>query len=221
MAVKLLFCGVERTGKSTTTSKIKDGLVFSFDSKVYPFKTPSKDINEYHGMSWLEDTMNDTISAYEDRYGSLPKTIVMDTVTQLYNMIAKFSMDKFSGFDIHSNINKETLAFNSYIEDVLIANGVNVVIVAHTLYDSDTYRYIIPATGNFAKTGSWLSIVDNSSFVHIKNGSKFVIEHTNMKFPCRTTLEDIPDSQPIEEYDINEHIYKLSKVHTENEEFKF
>lgn len=155
-AVKLLICGVERTGKSTTTSKIKDGLVFSFDAKTYPFKVPHKNISSYYGMDNLIDTMNETVGQYQEKYGKLPATIVMDTVTQLYTKIAKFSMDKFNGFDIHSNNNKETLMFNEYIEDTLIANGVNVVIVAHALLDEATSRYIIPATGNFAKTGSWL-----------------------------------------------------------------
>jgi len=221
MAIKLLISGVERTGKSTTTSKVKDGLVFSFDSKKYPFKVPHKNINEYYGMDALIDTMNETIGQYQEKYGELPKTIVMDTVTQLYTKIAKYSMDKFNGFDIHSNINKETLMFNDYIENTLLANDVNVVVVAHALLDENTSRYIIPASGNFAKTGSWLSIVDNASFIQVKNGSKFVISHSNLKFPCRTTLEDIPVDQPISEYDINQHIALLSKQVSDNDEFSF
>ena len=39
-----------------------------------------------------------------------------------------------------------------------------------------------------------------------------------MKFPCRTTLEELPEFVPIEDYSLQEHIDKLvaSKVEAED-----
>ena len=220
MAVKFLLTGVERSGKTTITSKVKDGFIFSFDTKKYPFKVPHVNIPEFTGFDDLEDLINNKIVQYEEKMGKYPETIVFDTVTSLYTMITEWANNRFNGFDIHSAINKATLAFNSYIEKTLIANGINVVIIAHTILDIETKKYIVPASGAFAKSGSWLGAVDEASYVEIKS-NKFLIHHTNLKFPCRSTLEGIEESQHVEEYDINEHIKALRDKHNHNEEFDF
>jgi len=41
-----------------------------------------------------------------------------------------------------------------------------------------------------------------------------------MKFPCRTTLSDLEDSLDSEQYDINEHIAKLTASKVEAQEFQ-
>ena len=40
-----------------------------------------------------------------------------------------------------------------------------------------------------------------------------------MKFPCRTTLEGIEDSVDNDNYDVNEHIAKLTASKVEAQEF--
>ncbi len=130
----------------------------------------------------------------------------------------KFNDSKYNGFDIHKNNNADTLGFNDYIEDVLIENGMSVVIVAHTTFDEGSGRHIIPATGAFAKAGSWLSVVNDALYVE-KKANKRVIHHTAMKFPCRSTLTDIPESVDMENYDINEHLNNLMEAKVEASEF--
>jgi len=219
MSVKLLISGVERSGKSTLTSQIVDALVISFDTKAYPFSVPHVNVEKYQGLGQLLQLINEKVGLYKEKYDRFPNTIVLDTVTALYTMINHYASDRFSGYDIHSTINKDTLGFNDYIENTLIKNGVNVVIVAHTIYDADTSRYIIPASGAFAKSGSWLGTVDNAVYVGIK-ANKFFAYHKDLKFSCRSTLgEEIPMSSPIEEYDINAHIALLLSKHNDNKEF--
>ena len=157
-AVKLLVSAFEASGKSTITSKINNALVINFDRKEYGFKVPHVNVPQFAGMDDLIDTLNTKVGAYQEKFGSLPETIVLDTVTQFYTAMTKYNGEKYTGFDIHSNNNQDTLSLNGYIEDILIANGVNVIIVAHTIYDSETSRHIIPASGQFAKAGSWLSV---------------------------------------------------------------
>ncbi len=218
--IKLLVCAYESSGKSTTTSGIEEALVLNFDRKEYGFKVPHINMAHYEGMSALKDKVMETAGKYQEKYSKLPKTIVLDTVTQWQNALQKYNLDKFVGFDVHSNNNRDTLAFNDFIEDDLIANGINVVIVAHTNYDADTNRHTIPSTGAFAKAGSFLSIVNDAIFIEKKAG-KLIVNHRSMKLPCRTTLEGYPDSEKIEDYDINKHINMLMESKVEAEEFRF
>jgi len=218
MAIKLLISGFENTGKSTLASKINNALVVNFDRKEYGFSVPHINITEYHGIDALIDTINEKLGVYKERFNKLPDTVVLDTVTQFYSTMQAFNDNAFKGFDIHKNNNRDTLSLNAYIEDVLIANGINVVIVAHTVFDADTARHIIPATGQFGKAGSWMSVVNEAIFIEKKTG-KFIIHQKSMKFPCRTTLEGIEDSVDNDNYDVNEHIAKLTASKVEAQEF--
>ena len=218
MAIKLLISGFENTGKSTTASKISDALVINFDRKEYGFPVPHMNVTAYTGIDNLIDTINEKLGVYQERMGKLPKTVVFDTVTQFYSTMQAFNDNNFKGFDIHKNNNRDTLNLNGYIEDVLIANNVNVVIVAHTTFDPDTARHIIPATGQFGKAGSWMSVVNEAIFIEKKSG-KFIIHQKSMKHPCRTTLPDIEDQLDSDKYDINDHINKLITSKVEAQEF--
>jgi len=218
MAIKLLISGFENTGKSTTASKIEDALVINFDRKTYGFPVPHVNITEYAGIDALIDTINEKLGAYQEKFGKLPKTVVFDTVTQFYSTMQAFNENQYKGFDIHKHNNRDTLNLNAYIEDVLIANNINVIIVAHTVWDEATARHLIPATGQFSKAGSWLSVVNDAVFVEKKSG-KFIIHQKSMKHPCRTTLPNIEDSIDADKYDINEHIKKLEESKLEATEF--
>lgn len=216
--VKFLVAAFEKSGKSTITSSLRNPLVINMDQKDYGFKVPHANIKEYTGMTNLLDTVTSKITSYEEKFGKLPETIVFDTVTQMYTAMQKFNTDTYKGFDIHTKNNQETMAFNQYIEQQLIPAGINVVIVAHTVYDEPTARHIIPATGAFAKAGSWTSVVNDSIFIEIKS-NKLVVHLKGLKFPARTTLEKVPDSVPMEEYSLQDHLDQLTAKTVEFEDF--
>ena len=218
MAIKLLVSGFENTGKSTVAAAITNAMVINFDRKEYGFAVPHMNVTKYEGIFNLIDTINEKLGVYQEKLGKLPDTIVLDTVTQFYSTMQHFNMEKYKGFDIHSANNKDTLELNAYIEDVLLANGVNVVIVAHTIFDADTARHIIPASGQFAKAGSWLSVVNDAVFIE-KKSNKRVIHQKSLKFPCRTTIEDIEAEVDADKYDINAHIATLTRQKLEATEF--
>lgn len=50
-----------------------------------------------------------------------------------------------------------------------------------------------------------LSIVDHAVFIEIK-GKKRIIHHKNPAYASRSLLEDIPEKQDVEEYNLKEHI---------------
>ncbi len=215
-AIKLLVSGFENTGKSTVASKVENAMVVNFDRKEYGFAVPHMNITSYDGIEGLIGTINEKLGVYQEKMGKLPATIVLDTVTQFYSTMQKYNMGRYKNFDIHNANNQDTLELNAYIEDVLLANGVNVVIVAHTMFDKDTARHIIPASGQFAKAGSWLSVVNDAIFIE-KKSNKRVVHQKSLKYPCRTTIDNIEDVVDADAYDINAHIATLvaSKIEAE------
>lgn len=216
-ASKLLITGLESTGKTTLTSKLEKALMVSVDGKAYPFARPHYRPEKYSGLPNFKNELIQKLKSYKAKYGERPQTVVFDTVTKLYENMYKYAQANFKGFDVHNTISNETLSFNDLIEELLIANGVNVVIIAHVVYDEKTSRYTVPATGQFKNSGSWLSLVDNASFVHVQGNTR-MISHTELKYPCRTTVE-MDKVQKVDDYDINTHIAKLEKSQGDNSEF--
>lgn len=217
-AVKFLLTGFEATGKSTITSQLKDALIINMDQKEYGFAVPHVNIKEYDGMDSLLATISNKIEAYHTKFKKYPATVVFDTVTQMYSAMQKYNADKYKGFDIHAKNGQETMAFNQFIEQQLIPAGINVVVVAHTVYDEATSRHVIPATGAFAKAGSWLSVVNDSIFVERKT-NKLVIHLRGLKFPTRTTLTDLPESVDIDQYSLQDHLDQLASKSLEAEAY--
>jgi hypothetical protein len=217
--IKLLISAFESSGKSTITSKLDKVLVFNMDHKEYGFKVPHANLKDYQGMDALLNEVTNKVESYQAKFGELPNTIVFDTVTQMYSSMQKYNADKYKGFDVHSNNSRDTLAFNEFIENSLIPSGINVVVVAHTAYDEATSRHIIPATGAFAKAGSWLSVVNDAIFIE-KKSNKLMVHTSGLKYPARTTLEDLPTNVESTEYDLQDHISKLQATKFEATEFE-
>ena len=218
MAVKFLVSAFEKSGKSTITSQLRNPLVINLDQKEYGFKVPHVNIKEYLGMDALLETIAEKLQAYKEKFGKYPENLIFDTVTQMYSAMQKYNSDKYKGFDVHSKNGQETMAFNQFIEQQLLPAGINVIIVAHTLYDEATSRHIIPATGAFAKAGSWTSVVNDSIFVEVKS-NKLVVHLKGLKYPARTTLTDLPDSIPVEEYSLQDHLDQLTAKSVEFEDY--
>lgn len=217
-AIKLLISAFEASGKSTITSQLEDVLVFNFDHKEYSFRVPHANLKSYEGMDQLIADMTSKIQAYKEKFGKYPKSIVFDTVTQMYSSMQKYNADKFKGFDVHTNNGRDTLAFNEFIENSIIPSGINAIIVAHTMFDEATARHVIPATGAFAKAGSWLSVVNDAVFIE-KKANKLVVHTSGLKYPARSTLIGLETNVDIENYKLQEHLDKLTAIKIEAEDY--
>ena len=205
--VKLLITGLENSGKTTVTSQLEGAMIVVVDEKRYPFNVPHYKMGKYEGLVGFKNELIAKIKSYKAKFGKNPKTVVIDTVTKLYESMYLYANANYKGFDIHNSISTDTLAFNTLLENLLVANGINVVIAAHVVYDESTARYIVPATGQFKNTGSWLSVVDEASFLYVLGNERW-IAHTEIKYPCRSTL-DLKPAEPVKAYDINAHIKSL------------
>lgn len=188
MSIKVLVSGYENTGKTTLISKLDDALLINCDNKSYNGSLPFAKYNDYKGIEDFKKFVNSKIKLYKEKYKKLPKFLIIDTVTHLYTNMVAYCNRAFRGFDIHKNLNTDTLELNKYIEDTLLANNINVVIVAHCIVDQKTDKHTIYANGSFKDSGSWLSVVQEALYIErSKDVHKVHIKSDYL--PARSLLE--------------------------------
>jgi hypothetical protein len=124
-------------------------------------------------------------------------------------MITDACNKKYTGFNVWTEANKQIQEFVRFV-DSLVDADISVVIINHAIYDQDVRKYIEVCQGSFAKIGGFLSTMDFSSFLETK-GNKRIVHHRNPNMMSRTLLDDVPDSQPVEEYNIQEYIDKIKQ----------
>ncbi len=90
----------------------------------------------------------------------------------------------------------------------MIASNLNVVLISHTIYDGDTGKYHLTGKGTFQKKGGFLSETDESIFIEVK-GNKRTLHFRSGKFPARSLHPDVPDSMPVEDFNLQQHIELL------------
>lgn len=219
MAVKLLIAAESNSGKTTLTKDLEDSLVISHDGKSYPYKKPHKNVLTFSSTKELTTLVNETVGKYKDKYGVLPKTIVFDSVSKVFDTLMDVCNTKHTGFKVYSALNSEIFEFTDYIQNTLIENGLNVVLISHALWDSETAKYNLIGKGDFSKRGGFLAETDNSIFLETKNGKR-IIHFRSTKFPARTLQEDLPDSMPVEEFSLNKHIQTLEENQSAADEFE-
>ena len=144
-AVKLVVAGYEASGKTTIISQLENALVMSSDNKAFTAKVPHFRYTEYSGLSDFVATLETKMGAYKAKFGQLPSTIVIDSITHYDSIMSKWANASFKGFTVYSELGGNLFDMNAYFEETLIANGINVVLTAHTAFNADTGRYNIPA----------------------------------------------------------------------------
>ena len=219
MAVKLLLAGQSNSGKTTLLKTLENAYVLSHDGKKFPFPIPHTNVPTFDSVVALTNLMTQKIQAYQDTKGDLPQTIVIDTVSKIFDTIYDNCNKKFTGFKIYSEIDLEIKAFTDYIQNVLVENGMNVVLLSHAIYDADTATYNLVGKGSFAKRGGFIAEVDFSSFLELKNNKRYV-HHRSTKFPARTLLDSAPDSQLVDEFNLQEYINSIAAVNSSVEEYE-
>lgn len=209
MSVKLLVSGEANSGKTTLTKDIKDALVISHDGKRYPYPVAHTLVPTFDAVQDLIDITVEKVEAYKTKFGNYPSTIVFDSVSKIFETIHNNCNEKFKGFTIYSELDKEITAFTSFIENSLIASEMNVILISHALYDADTAKYNLVGKGSFAKRGGFLAEVDEAIFVEVKS-NKRIIHFRSTKLPARSLQQDVGDSVSVDEFNLQEHVDLLA-----------
>lgn len=219
MSVKLLISAEANSGKTTLTKDLENSLVISHDGKRYPFPVPHVLVPSFDSVQELIDTVVEKVEAYNAKFKAYPDTIVFDSVSKIFDTIHANCNEKFKGFVIYSELDKEIVAFTSFIENSLIASGMNVVLISHALYDADTAKYNLVGKGSFAKRGGFLAEVDEAIFLEVKT-NKRIVHFRSAKLPARSLQPDLQDSMPVEDFSLQHHINVIAGNASQVDEFQ-
>ena len=231
--IKLLLTGLSNSGKTNALKTLdpKKSFVVSIDGKTFSLPIPHANYATFPSVEgfisgWTDDEGNpvegivDKIGKFKTKTGAYPETVVVDTVSRVFQIIADNCGSQFKGFEIHANISKEIAKFNQFLEVQLVGNGMNVVSTTHVTLNADTGLYEDASSGAYKKSGGSISVHDSVSFLQVK-AKKYIITHRAAGLPCRTLLsvKDLPDTQPADEYSLAKHIKLLSSNSAEAEAF--
>jgi len=230
--VKILLTGLSNSGKTNALRTLdpETTLVINTDGKSFPFGIPHSNYQTFPDVTsliegWEEDGEHvkgivDSMHAFKEMTGAYPKTVAIDTVSRVFQIISDNCNTKYKNFDIHSNIAKEIALFNNFLQEQLVMNGINVISLTHVVYDEKLGVYQDASSGAYKKAGGSISVHDNVSFFHIK-GKKYMVTHRSPGLPCRTLLteEQLPSVQEASEYSLKEHIELLESSNQEITKF--
>lgn len=225
MAIKVLMSGYENTGKSTLASKIKDSLIINCDNKEFTLESIHANFDKWQGSKDFTDFVNSKIVAFKEKFNKLPRCVIFDTITHLYGKMTDFHNNNLTGFQIHTANERETKAITRYFNEVLIAKGINVVVMAHTKINEKTDKHTIPASGSFKDEGSWLSIVNEAVYIERGKDSEGKMFHrvwlkTNGSYPVRSLLEYKDEFVDFSEFDVNKWIDDITNVSNKADKFR-
>lgn len=218
MAIKLVISGESNSGKTTLTKDVKDTLVISHDGKKYPFAVPHGTITTFDSAADLIAFVETKAAAYNDKFKEMPKVVLFDSVSRIYETLYASCSKKYTGFAVYTQLDKEIKEFADFVENTLVANGIDVVILSHAIYDADTAKYNLVGKGSFSKVGGFLSVVDEAIFIEPK-ADKRIIHFRSVKFPARTLTEELPDSVNVKDFNLNDHMEILRSHSDKAEEF--
>lgn len=219
MAAKLLISSFAGGGKTSLLKSldVENTLVYSCDGKRFPFKMPHVTVNPTSTADVFIDSLEAAVEAFQDKYDKLPKTIAIDSISKILLDIEAYYVKTVSNYP-YGKIGKDIAILMSYIENDLIGAGCNVVFVSHAIKDGDGYISLVTAGGAAGKKGGVFSECDEALFIEVR-GKKRTIFHKNPEMLARSLLEDVPDKEPLGDFNLQDYIDKINKVDNENEEW--
>lgn len=215
--VKMLVSGITNCGKTTLLQSLTDVLVIARDGKKYPFEQPHVNVPDFTDIDFLIDLVVEKVEVYEKKHGNLPKTIAIDSISKILLDIEGYVLEQVKSFP-YGKVNTQIKRFVDFIERDM-ATTFNIILVSHALYNEDTVGYnLVNAGGSYGKKGGMLSEVDEAIFLEVK-AKKRIIHYRNSRMAARTTMADLPDSVPLEEFDLQKHLVLLQGKQSKADEW--
>lgn len=220
---KILILGTANSGKTTLLKSLEDAVVFSYDSKDFPFNIPHRNMHhEKNGgnITTGEDFKNrvsDLLKSYKKTFKTLPKTFVIDSISTIVGSINSYCNSTFTGFTQWSEYSKEIDIVNNTINELTVL-GINVIIITHAQYNNQNDKWEDTTKGSFnKKEGGFLSTVDYAVFIEAnKNGDRIIYLNNPYKL-SRTKIELKDEEKEVDANDFNlqEYINKIEKINSE------
>lgn len=202
--VKLLVSSLPNIGKTTLLKDLENVLVIARDGKKYPFEQPHVNVPDFTKSDELIDLIVDKVEAFEEKFGKLPQTIAFDSISKILLDIEGYVLEQVKSYP-YGKVNTEIKRVVDFIERDMAPNF-NIVLVSHALYDEDVNGYkLVNAGGSYGKKGGILSEVDEAIFLELR-GKKRILQFRDSKMVSRTTRADLPDTMPVEEFNLQKHL---------------
>ncbi len=229
---KILISGLSNTGKTSLLRPLKNALIISHDGKRFALPMAHINIPDFTDMATFIDTCNAGAEAYREKVGEYPATMAIDSVSRVFTSAYDALNAKFNGdnFKVYAALDREIKLFTDYLEDV-VANGISLVIISHSIFDEKTARYSLVDSGKFGKLGGFLSVVDNSIFVEVKGKKRSaILRDPNRAARSALPIEEMPESLAITlegaeakdtDFNLQSYIDKVKAAHTAVETFEF
>lgn len=215
--VKMLISGITNSGKTSLLQSLTDVLVIARDGKKYPFEQAHVNVPDFTAAEELIELVYEKVEAYENKHKELPKTIVLDSISKILLDIEGYVLEQVKSFP-YGKVNTEIKKIVDFIERELTVQF-NVVLVSHALYNEDTAGYnLVNAGGSYGKKGGMLSEVDEAVFLEVK-GKKRIIHYRNSKMAARTVVAELPDSVPLDEFNLQTHLELLQTKQSKADEW--
>jgi hypothetical protein len=216
MGAKILVTGLSNSGKTSLLKFLDETLVIAIDGKNYPFKQAHRNVEAFDNIRGFTQTIDDCLEKYIELKKKPPKTLAIDSVSRVSSIILDNCQKAYVNFDIWKNLDKEQREFTLYLEELLNTEeleGMNLVLVAHAIFDAESGKYMEVAKGNFAKIGAFLSTVDHAVFIEATK-TKRVVHLRNPFYLSRTLLpiEVAPDKVDADIFNLQEYINKISET---------
>ena len=142
-AFKFLVSSLSNAGKTTLTAELTDTLVISHDGKTYPYAVPHTNVGPFERTAELKAIIIQKVQAYEERFGKLPKRLVIDTVSKIFDTLMDSCNNRYKNFEIYSQLNKEIHEFTDFIEQDIIGAGISVILLSHAVWKEEDSQYIL------------------------------------------------------------------------------
>lgn len=204
---RILITGLSNSGKTTLLKTLTDTFVVSRDGKPFSLPLPHWNVPDFVTIDEVISGIAEKLEVYKVKFNDYPRTIAIDSVSRIFTDIENSCSKRFKGFDVWSNVNKEIHAFTEAISE-MESGGYNVILIAHCVWDEKAGKYIETCKGSFAKIGGFLSIVDYALNIDMV-GKKRIVTHRGMNL-ARTLLEDMPDKQDADTFNLQEYLDKVS-----------
>ena len=204
---KILISGLSNTGKTSLLQSLTDVLIMANDGKKYPFPQPHRNIAQVTTAEDFITSIEDGLDAYEAKIGSMPKTIVIDSISKVLQDIENHYVATITSFP-YGQIGKDINHLMNYIENELVKNGCNVIFVSHAIKDGDGQFSLVTAGGASGKRGGVIAEVDNAIYVDVK-GKKRIVWHKNPKLLSRSLDSSLPEFENVEDFNLQAYLDRL------------
>lgn len=214
---KILLSGLSNSGKTSLLQTLTDVLVIANDGKKYPFKQPHVNVPQVTTADELIVEIEGALERYETKFDTLPKTLVIDSISKVLLDIESHYVATISSFP-YGQIGKDISQLMNYIENELVQNGCNVIFVSHAMKDIDGQYSLVTSGGAAGKRGGVIADVDNAIYIEIK-GKKRTIWYKNPKLLARSLNADLPEFVELDDFNLQNYLEVLLASESDTDEW--